>query len=262
MRHVVSSDGTKIAYERTGTGQPLVLVHGTGVDHTYWDPVIPKLARAFTVYAIDRRGRGQSGDTLPYAIEHEFDDVAAVVDSIPGAVNVIGHSYGALCSLEAALLTTGIRKLVLYEPPLYTTIEVSYPPDTLEKYDALLTAGKAEEALLMLYEVGQTPADELNALRALPSWHARVLAAPTIPREVMSVRNYSFDPRRFRGLATPILFLLGSETLPVYNAATQLLHGSLPHSRIVVLPGNGHDAAVTEPDLVLREVVGFLSDEG
>ncbi len=210
MKHVISKDGTHIAYERSGTGPPLVLIHGTGIDHTYWNPLIPRLEQYFTVYTVDRRGRGQSDDTQPYAIKREFDDVAALVDSIPGTVGLLGHSYGALCSLEAALLTTHIHKLALYEPPVYTTIEVSYPPDILDRFNALLKTGNAEEALLMLYEIGQTSTDELNLLRSLPSWQARVLAAHTIPREVISVKNYSFDPGRFRNLKTPILFLLGA----------------------------------------------------
>jgi pimeloyl-ACP methyl ester carboxylesterase len=261
MIYVVSKDGTHIAYERTGTGPPLVLVHGTGEDHTYWDLLIPELARDFTVYAMDRRGRGRSGDTLPYAIQREFHDIAALVDSIPGAVALLGHSYGAVCALEAALLTSRIHKLALNEPPMYTTVEVSAPPDTLDRFDALLKADKAEEALLMLYKVGQTPADELNLLRSLPNWQARVLAAHTIPREVIAVRNYCFDPSRFRNLSTPILFLLGSETLPVYKAATQMLHESLPQSRIVVLPKQSHDAALTAPELVFGEVIGYFLED-
>ena len=79
MEYLVSRDGTKIAYERRGEGPPLVLVHGTGIDHTYWDPVAPELERHFTVTSVDRRGRGRSGDTAPYAIEHEFEDVVALV---------------------------------------------------------------------------------------------------------------------------------------------------------------------------------------
>jgi pimeloyl-ACP methyl ester carboxylesterase len=258
LNHVMSRDGTHIAYERSGTGPPLALIHGTGIDHSYWTPVIPQLEQYFTVYAVDRRGRGQSGDTKPYAIQYEFDDVAALVDSIPGSVGLLGHSYGALCSLEGALLTTHIHKLALYEPPVYTTIDVSYPEDIPERFDALLKAGNAEEALLMLYEVGQTSTNELNALRSQSSWQARVLAADTIPREVTSVRNYSFDPARFRSLKPPILFLVGSESLPFYKAATETLHESLPHSRIAVLSQQQHEAVVTAPELFLREVIGFF----
>src|SRR3712207_8086243 len=101
---VTSVDGTSIAYWRSGEGPPLVLVHGTAADHSRWAPVLPAFEQRFTVYAIDRRGRGGSGDSGDYAIEREFEDVAEVVDSLGESVNLLGHSYGALCALEAALL--------------------------------------------------------------------------------------------------------------------------------------------------------------
>src|SRR3712207_1323335 len=113
---VTSKDGTPIAYRRSGEGPPLVLVHGTAADHSRWRPVLPAFEQSFTVYAIDRRGRGGSGDSDDYAIEREFEDVAAVVDSFGEPANLLAHSYGALCALEAALLTTNVRKLVLYDP--------------------------------------------------------------------------------------------------------------------------------------------------
>ncbi len=200
MKHVISKDGTHIAYERSGTGPPLVLIHGTGIDHTYWTPLIPQLEQNFTVHTVDRRGRGRSGDAPTYAIQREFDDVVALVDAIRETVGLLGHSYGALCSLEAALRSAHIHKLALYEPPVYTTIEVSYPADIYDRFNTLLKAGHAEEALLMAYEIGGTSTDELNLLRSLPNWQARVLAAQTIPREQMSVKNYSFGPGRFAKL--------------------------------------------------------------
>ena len=98
---VTSADGTSIAYERGGRGPPLVLVHGTTADHTRWDPLRPDFEEHFTVYAIDRRGRGGSGDAAHYELEREFEDVATVVESIDEPVNLLGHSHGALCSLEA-----------------------------------------------------------------------------------------------------------------------------------------------------------------
>ena len=261
VQHIVSKDGTHIAYERTGKGPSLALIHGTGTDHTYWTSIIPKLKQYFTVYTIDRRGRGESGDTTPYAIQNEFDDVAALVDAIPRPVRLFGHSYGALCSLEAARLTTHIHRLALYEPPVYTTIDVSYPPDTLARFNALLEAGRTEEALLLLHEVGQTPAEELNLLRSLPNWQARVSATPTIPREVFSVKNYVFDRSRFTELKMPILLLLGSESSPFYTAATETLHESLPHSRLAMLPKQRHEAVVTAPELLLHEVLGYFLDD-
>lgn len=258
MRHFISKDGTRIAFKCGGAGPPLVLIHGTGIDHTYWDPIAPGLEQHFTVYNVDRRGHGRSGDTEPYEIQHEFEDVAAFVDSIQEKVFLLGHSYGALCSLEAALITTNIKKLVLNEPPMYATIEVSYPADAPDKFFAYLRAGEAEKALLMLYEIGGMSKSELNFLRSLPSWQARILAAPTIPREVISVRHYSFNPSRFKNLKIPVLFLLGSDSAPVYKAATQALHSALSQSRLAILPGQQHDAALTAPDLFLREVIPFF----
>ena len=258
MEHLISKDGTRIAYERNGMGSPLVLIHGTGIDHAQWTSVMPRLAKDFTVYAVDRRGRGQSGDTEPYAIQREFDDIAAVIDSVGGTVDVLGHSYGALCALEAALTTNHIRKLALYEPPIYTTVEVSYPPDILNTINALIDAGESEELLLMLYELAQTPTEELDLIRSLPSWQARILTVHTIPREQMSAKNYTFEAERFRDLTTPTLLLVGGESLPFYKAAIEALHASLPNTRVAALAGQGHQAMDTAPELFLREVIGFF----
>lgn len=115
MEHVRSLDGTLIAFERSGAGPPLVLVHGILGSSRRW-PVLPDLEQHFTITAIERHGRGESGDTEPYAIAREFEDVAAVVTAIGGEVSLLGHSFGGLCVLEAALLTPHVRRLVVYEP--------------------------------------------------------------------------------------------------------------------------------------------------
>ena len=102
METVTTRDGTPIAYERGGDGPPLVLVHGTTADHSTWEHVLPELQQHFTIYAIDRRGRGESGggDGSAYDIEREFEDVVAVIDSIGVTVGLLEHSYGAICALE------------------------------------------------------------------------------------------------------------------------------------------------------------------
>src|SRR5215210_1019443 len=141
METITSRDGTPIAYRRSGKGPPLVLVHGAAADHGRWSPVLPALEERFTVYAVDRRGRGSSGDAEGYAIEREFEDVAAVVDSIGEPANLLGHSYGALCSLEAALHTRKVRKLVLYDPGIEVAGEEIYPHEVIERLEALLGVG-------------------------------------------------------------------------------------------------------------------------
>lgn len=129
-----------IAWERTGTGPPLVLVHGTTADRTRWRQVLPAIAERYRACAVDRRGRGESGDAAAYALEREFEDVAAVIVAIGERVMLLGHSYGALCALEAPLLTANVRKLVLYEPPI-TLGERLYPARFIGKLQAMLDAG-------------------------------------------------------------------------------------------------------------------------
>jgi pimeloyl-ACP methyl ester carboxylesterase len=113
METVTSRDGTPIAYERGGEGPPLVLVHGTTADHLTWEHVLPELQKHFTIYAIDRRGRNESGGGggIAYDIEREFEDVVALIDSIGGMVDLLGHSYGAICALEGALRSSRVRRL-------------------------------------------------------------------------------------------------------------------------------------------------------
>ena len=152
METVKSKDGTLIAFQRSGAGSPLVLVHGSTADHTRWAPVLPALEAKFTVYAVDRRGRGGSGDTEPYAIEREFEDIAAVVDSIPGPVDLLGHSYGGICALEAALRTKNLRRLILYEPPIPTGVENAYPPEIVAEMQQRLAAGDGAEVVTLFME--------------------------------------------------------------------------------------------------------------
>ena len=124
----VSRDGTRIAWVRSGSGPPIVLVHGATADHTAWRTAAPLLAPTHALFAIDRRGRGSSGDHLPYAIAREYEDVAAVVDAISASegrpVDVVGHSFGGRVGLGAALLTSNLRRLVVYA----TTARCSIPP--------------------------------------------------------------------------------------------------------------------------------------
>ena len=176
---VVSDDGTQLAAWRTGTGPPLVLVHGAAADHSRWSPVLPALEAHFTVVAIDRRGRGQSGDGDEYAIEREYEDVAAVVEMAGEGVNVLGHSYGGICALEAALLTDKVGTLVLYEPPMGF---LASPPDVVDRLWELLEEGKRDELVsFFMQKVAGLPADQVELLRSLPAWEARLAVADTIP---------------------------------------------------------------------------------
>ena len=256
---VTSEDGTPIAYWRSGEGPPLVLVHGTAADHSRWKPVLPVFEEHFTVYAVDRRGRGDSGDSVDYSIEREFEDVAAVVDSIGEPVNLLGHSYGALCALEAALLTQNVRKLVLYEPAMDVSGERITPPGVIDRLEALLEAGDRDGVVdtMMREAAGVTP-EVVEYMRSLPAWQARVAAAHTIPREFRAEEAYRFDPERLGDLRVPTLLLTGSESPAIFEKVKRAVAEALPNARLVVMAGQGHVAMDTGTELFTTEVLRFL----
>lgn len=258
QQKVSSKDATPIAYWRSGEGPPLVLVHGTTADHGRWTPVLPALEEHFTVYAVDRRGRGGSGDSEEYALEREFEDIAAVVNSIGEPANLLGHSGGALFALEAALLTRNVRKLVLYEPPIEVTGEI-IPPGVVDRLEALLEADDRDAVVATVArEVAGVPPEGVEHMRSLPVWEARVAAAHTIPRELRAGATYRFDPERFGDLEVPTLVLLGGDSPAAFQEAGKAVAEALPNSRIVVMPGQGHVAMDTGTELFTTEVLRFL----
>jgi pimeloyl-ACP methyl ester carboxylesterase len=258
MGYVTSNDGTRIAFRRSGTGPPLLLMHGTTADHRSWDQITPLLAPHFTVLAMDRRGRGDSGDSPEYGLEREVEDIVAVMEAIGGPVGLLGHSYGTLCSLEAAVLTDQISRLILYEPGLATGIHL-YPSGVPERMQALIDRDELEVAMeVLLREVVRMPEYELEEYRRSPLWAAWLPLARTIPREMAAELAYHFDAARFAGLRTPALFLQGGESPQVLRQATELIAAALPDSQIVVLPGQQHIAYRTAPELFAQEVLNFL----
>lgn len=259
MDSTTSRDGTRLGWEQSGGGPPLLLVHGTTADHTRWRSISPKLEQHFTVYAMDRRGRGRSGDAAEYQIAREAEDVAAVAEAIGEPVSVLGHSYGAVCGLEAALLTDRIQRLVLYEPPIPTGVPM-YPPALPDRMQALIDDGENESALELFFgEVVGMPEEELALYRQLPMWEVRVGLAPTIPRELAIDRSYSFEPNKFADLTTPVLLLLGGDSPPLFQRAIDAAREALPHAEMIVLSGQQHVAMDTNPELFLSEVIDYLT---
>ncbi|HVL83704.1 MAG TPA: alpha/beta hydrolase [Pseudonocardia sp.] len=257
----ISRDGTPIAYWRSGSGPPLVLVHGTTADHTRWQMVLPLLEPHATVCAMDRRGRGASGDAGRYCLAAEAGDVAAVVDAVAdatgGPVDVFGHSFGAHCALEAALLTGSVRRLVLYEPAVVAVT----PPGWLDRMTELLAAGRREEVVIsLLCDLAGMTAEQLELARSQPSWANRIATAHTVIRETRAEDDYRLDPARFAGLTVPTLLLAGSESPPELAASTDALAAALPGARVVTLAGHGHVAMLTAPDLFCSEVLAFLRE--
>jgi len=259
---VVSRDGTRLAVWRSGEGPPLVLVHGTTVNHSDWLPAGALLRQHFTLYALDRRGSGESGDQADSALEREFEDVAAVVDSVGQPVFLLGHSFGALCSLEGALLTSNIRKMVLYEPPIPVPGGPEFhPPRLRERLEAFMAEGRPDEVVAtFLEEVARQDARRVQLQRRVPGWAARVAAAHTVLRDVCHAEEYVLRPERLKALTMPVLLLLGGDSPPKHSVTTNLLAEALPNAQLVLLPGQTHIAMHTAARMFVDEVVRFLSD--
>ena len=264
-RHVRSADGTSIAVFSVGTGPPLVLVHGAAADHTTFRVLGPLLEPMFTTHAIDRRGRGASGDTAPYAIEREFEDVAAVAAAVArdagGPVDVFGHSYGGRCALGAALLSPDIRRVISYEGAPTPPGERYGDEALAAELQALADAGR-NEALLerFLTEVVGMTAPELERYRADPVWPRRVAAAPTIARELAVEAGDAAGLDRLAQVRQPVLQILGGDSKREFGAATAALDDRLADDTIVVIPGAKHAAHHTHPVAVVEAITAFLAE--
>jgi pimeloyl-ACP methyl ester carboxylesterase len=264
MTRVISHDGTDIAVWTSGEGPPLVLVHGTTADHTRWAPVLPFLERHVTVHAVDRRGRGASGDHPDYDVAREYEDVAAVVDAVAGtsgsAVDLLGHSFGGVCAFGASTLTSNVRRLVLYEGwPAPDPDMLAFPPALLQRMEALLLERRPEAALEVFFrELVQMPDEEFEAYRSLPAWQARIAAAHTIPREG---RGIAFDPDQAAMVTVPTLLLVGGDSPEHIKADPETVAAGLPDARIMVLDGQQHIAIDLIPEIFAERVIGFLHDQ-
>lgn len=262
---VGSADGTSIAFERAGSGPPLVLVHGTSDVRGFWDLAGTRsaLAEQHTVYTIDRRGRGESGDAAEYELEREVEDVVAVVDVIGEPVTLLGHSSGALYSLEAALRTDGLYALVLNEPPVAVGDHELGVDEAADEMTWLLDDGEDERALvLFLEEVAQLTPDELDAARSAPVWREMIDAAHTLPRELQTIAEYEFDATRFTDVTTPALVLTGGESPPLYGDAAKAIAAALPNARTVTFDGHAHEPMNTDPERFVDEVLSFTRASG
>ncbi|MFC7215173.1 alpha/beta fold hydrolase [Saliphagus sp. GCM10025334] len=260
---VTSADGTEIAFERTGSGPPLVLVYGNGDVREFWEEggVRSALADRYAVYAIDRRGRGESGDATAYELKREAEDVAAVVESIDEPVTLLGHSGGALYSLEAARLTDNLHALILYEPPIQVGDNELDVAAELIELKSLLDRGENERVLVLFEsEIAGLSPDEVEMHRSTPIWQKMVDAAHTLPRELQTIGEYEFQPPRFADVTAPTLLLTGGESPSFYGDATKAVDDALPNSRIVTVSGEQHMAMHTAPDRFVDEVVAFIEE--
>jgi len=257
---VESRDGSIIGFKTVGAGPPMVLVHGAAVDRRSWGAVRGRLAERFTVHVMDRRGRGLStAEHEPYDIAREADDVAAVVEAAGRDVYLVAHSYGARCSLEAALITDAIGRMCLYEPPMPTAEYPVAPPETMRRLrDA--TAAHDYDTLLstFLTEAVQLSPRAVDAMRGTAAWPAMLGNAPLILREVECVQRTDVLERLGK-VTGPVRLLVGTETADYLLPAAQAIVDALPDADLVELTGQGHVANETAPRLLADTILDFAT---
>jgi pimeloyl-ACP methyl ester carboxylesterase len=243
-----------------GDGPAIVLVHGSFGDHTAWAIPIEALRSTMTTFAMDRRGFGASDDGDEYAMEREFDDVAAVIDAVAarsGAPVVLwGHSYGANCAAGGAARTAHVNHLVLYEP----SFGLRYPPGAIDAVEDALARGDRETAVRrVLCDILEMTDDDIESLRAGPRWPNLIAGAHTAPRECRAEEASTSPSGVFDKIRAPTLLLSGSESTPELRAITERVAAAIPGARIHVLDGHGHFAHRTDPAMVvdlIRQFVG------
>lgn len=256
MQHITSPTHTTISYDQYGSGPPLVLVHGSFSDHkTNWEFVKPLFEKQFTVYAIARRGRGETDATNDHRLEDESTDIVALMQSIGESVFLLGHSYGAHVAIAAATQTPeNVRKLVLYEPPQPSILG----QESLARLEGLALAGHWEDfAVTFFRDILFVPVEELDELRTTELWPPIIADAEASLGDLRALNRYDFPDDRFRDLRVPVMLQIGSESLrDLY--VTDTLAAVLPDVRIEELPGQAHEGMTTAPTLYAETVSRFL----
>ena len=262
---VTAKDGTKIAYSQSGSGRALIVVCGA-TQFRAFDSSLAVLAELlapdFTVITYDRRGRGQSGDTLPFAPAREIEDIAALVETTGGRASLLGYSSGAVVALEAAAAGLPIDKMIMYEPP-FVVAGSGFPPpprdyvETLERFTA--AGDRSGAAAYFMGTVGMPP-EAIEGAKKSPMWPIMESVAPTIAYD----GHFMFDayytegrfPERWKRATMPVLVANGDASFPFMPSAAEAVAAALPNASRGVLPGQNHGP---KPDVMAPVVREFLS---
>lgn len=249
MGTIRSKDGTTIAFDRTGTGPPLVVIGGAMSDRRAAADLASHLDRDLTIVAYDRRGRGDSTDTGPYAVEREIEDLDALIGEVGGSAFVIGHSSGAVLALRAVESGLAVERLALYEPPFMIDDSRELPPiDYVERIEAMVAAGRRGDAVEYFLRVAvQVPAEVVAGMRSAPMWPGLERVAHTLVYDgtIMgdTVRGSPEPLARWGSVTIPTLVLDGGASPPWLRTGARTLAGILPNAKYRTLEGQDHGPA-------------------
>jgi pimeloyl-ACP methyl ester carboxylesterase len=260
MRTVTSRDGTRIAFDVQGQGPPVILVNGALADRSAGAPLAALLAERLTVYMYDRRGRGDSGDTPPYAVEREIEDLRVMIAAAGGSAYVYGSSSGAALALEAAASGLAIQRLAVWEPPYIRAGSRPPPPEGVgERLRALVSLGRRGDAVehFLQYVVGM-PKEVVAQARQAPYWPAQEAMAHTLAYDVAILGNYGLPAARLAAVEVPTLVLCGGASAEWIQQTAQAVAEALPAGRYRAIADQTHGAA---PQAVAPVLLEFFSQE-
>lgn len=252
MNTVSSKDGTTIAFDRRGDGPAVILVDGA-TGHRQVNPTFSQLAELLsgdhTVYTYDRRGRGESGDTPPYAVEREVEDIAALIAEAGGTASLFGVSSGAALVLDAAAAALPVDSVAVYEPPfIVDDSRPSLPSDYISRLDEALAAGRRGDALELFFTTAVgIPAEFVAQMRSDASWSALEAIAPTVAYDgrimgtTMSGKPLPAD--RWAAVTVPALVMYGGASDQWLASGAKALAAALPDATLEVLEGQQHGFA-------------------
>jgi pimeloyl-ACP methyl ester carboxylesterase len=263
MHAFTSKDGTNIAYDKQGEGPAVILVAGALCTRLSWSgPQLSKLlVPHFTVYNYDRRGRGDSGDTKPYTVAREVEDIEALIDEAGGSAYLYGHSSGAALVLEAAIqLGQKIKKLALYDAPYHEEAadKQAFKDYTKQLREALAADHRGDAVAAFMQYVGM-PNDQIETMRQSPSWPLLESIAPTLAYDHAAIlgEDSSISTERIAVVSAPTLVMHGGASFPFMDDTAQVLSKAIPNAKLRTIEGQTHDVDV---DVLEPVLVEFFSD--
>jgi pimeloyl-ACP methyl ester carboxylesterase len=251
-----SRDGTKIAFEKVGSGPALVIVSGALADRNGGKPLAGKLMHRFTVYTYDRRGRGESSDTKPYAVEREIEDLGALIELAGGKAYLYGVSSGAALTLQAAakLGPLQVPKLAVYDTP-YGQAERDFN-EQKARINQLVQTGKPGDAAAFFFSAIGTPPQVLEDMKQSPDWANMSRMDFTLAYDYAVLGNGEV-PETVKRIAAPTLVMEGEKSLPFMHATADRIAELVPNAQRKTLKGQAHQAA---PDVVAPLLTEFFGE--
>lgn len=257
MNSVRSKDGTAIAYERMGSGPALILVDGALCSRAFgpMPKLAPLLAERFTVFLYDRRGRGESGDTQPYAKEREVEDIAALIEEAGGSACLYGASSGGALAIEAAARGLDIRKVAAYEPPYVNASGPHRGSDHEARLKQMISAGRRGDAVkFFMRDMVGMPAVFCFVMRLMRGmWRKLEAVAHTLPYDAAIMGDYNLPKASLTAVKAPTLVMHGGKTTPLLRDAAEDASALLPNGELRVLAGQTHNVPAEVLAPVLAE---------